>query len=56
MKNRRSSLTAILREQYAQTDTSTDADLDRLAAEALRLGDFSTELQSYPTSVVAPRV
>jgi hypothetical protein len=38
------SLTALLREQCARTDVSTDAELDRLAEEALRLGDFSEEL------------
>ena len=38
------SLTVLLRERCAQTDTSTDADLDRLADEALRLRDFDDEL------------
>jgi hypothetical protein len=36
---------ALLRAHCAQTDTSTDADLDRLASETLRLGDFNEELR-----------
>jgi hypothetical protein len=38
-------LTALLRERAAQADSSTDDDLDRLAQEAVRLGDFSEELR-----------
>jgi len=38
-------LTTMLREQLAQTDTTTDADLDRMAEEALRLGSFDEELR-----------
>jgi hypothetical protein len=41
----RRSLTALLRERCAQTDTSTDADLDQLAADALPLGGFDEELR-----------
>jgi hypothetical protein len=39
------SLTALLRERAAQMDSNTDDDLDRLAQEAERLGDFSEELR-----------
>jgi ribose 1,5-bisphosphokinase PhnN len=39
------SLTAFVRERAAQTDSSTDDDLDCLAQEAERLGDFCEELQ-----------
>ena len=35
----------LLREHYARTDTGTDEDLDRLAAEALQLGEFDAELR-----------
>jgi hypothetical protein len=38
-------LTALLRERCALTDTTSDAELDRLAEEALRLGDFESELR-----------
>jgi hypothetical protein len=38
-------LTALLRERVAQTDHLSDADLDRMAAEAMRLGDFGEALQ-----------
>jgi hypothetical protein len=38
-------LTTMLREQLAETDTTTDSDLDRMAEEALRLGSFDDELR-----------